>query len=102
MRSAASLRRRLSNAPTTTQGVRCFSAFPLFTLNSMSCSTKDVGENSEPIPLFSARRRALEEFVIVGVETSIPLHQELIGDPHFLNGDYDIHWLESFVADKIA
>lgn len=44
-------------------------------------------------------RRALEEFVIDGVETTIPLHQRLIGASDFLNGDYDIHWLEKFVAD---
>ena len=43
-------------------------------------------------------RRALEEFVIVGVDTSIPLHQRLIGAQDFINGDYDIHWLEKFVA----
>jgi acetyl-CoA carboxylase biotin carboxylase subunit len=42
-------------------------------------------------------RRALEEFVIEGVDTSIPLHQRLIGDSDFINGDYDIHWLERFV-----
>ncbi len=45
-------------------------------------------------------RRALEEFVIVGVDTSIPLHQRLIGAQDFINGNYDIHWLEKFVADK--
>ena len=42
-------------------------------------------------------RRALEEFVIEGVETSIPLHQKLVGEPDFINGNYDIHWLEGFV-----
>ncbi len=46
-------------------------------------------------------RRALEEFVIVGVDTSIPLHQRLIGAQDFINGDYDIHWLEKFVAGKV-
>ncbi|MEQ8354192.1 MAG: acetyl-CoA carboxylase biotin carboxylase subunit [Kiloniellaceae bacterium] len=45
-------------------------------------------------------RRALEEFVIVGVDTSIPLHQRLIGAQDFINGDYDIHWLEKFVAGQ--
>ena len=44
-------------------------------------------------------RRALEEFVIDGISTSIPLHQGLIGAPDFINGDYDIHWLEPFVAE---
>jgi acetyl-CoA carboxylase biotin carboxylase subunit len=42
-------------------------------------------------------RRALEEFVIEGVHTTIPLHQALIADNDFINGDYDIHWLEHYV-----
>jgi acetyl-CoA carboxylase, biotin carboxylase subunit len=43
-------------------------------------------------------RRALEEFVIAGIETTIPLHQRLIAAPDFINGDYDVHWLERFLA----
>jgi acetyl-CoA carboxylase biotin carboxylase subunit len=43
-------------------------------------------------------RRALEEFVIGGIATTIPLHQRLIAAPDFINGDYDIRWLENFVA----
>jgi acetyl-CoA carboxylase biotin carboxylase subunit len=43
-------------------------------------------------------RRALEEFVVAGVNTTIPLHQRLIGESDFINGDYDIHWLERFVS----
>ncbi|MHA1599962.1 MAG: acetyl-CoA carboxylase biotin carboxylase subunit, partial [Alphaproteobacteria bacterium] len=43
-------------------------------------------------------RRALEEFVIGGVQTTIPLHQRLIVASDFINGEYDIHWLERFVA----
>ncbi|MEX0808722.1 MAG: acetyl-CoA carboxylase biotin carboxylase subunit [Dongiaceae bacterium] len=43
-------------------------------------------------------RRALEEFVIGGVSTTIPLHQRLIAAPDFINGDYDIRWLEKFVS----
>lgn len=41
-------------------------------------------------------RRALEEFVIMGVKTTIPLHQEIISQPEYLDGQYDIHWLENF------
>ena len=44
-------------------------------------------------------RRALEEFVIGGVNTTIPLHQKLISEPDFLNGDYDIHWLEKWMGE---
>jgi acetyl-CoA carboxylase biotin carboxylase subunit len=45
-------------------------------------------------------RRALEEFVIEGVDTTIPLHQRLIAENDFINGDYDIHWLEHYMAGK--
>jgi acetyl-CoA carboxylase biotin carboxylase subunit len=41
--------------------------------------------------------RALGEFVIGGIETNIPLHQELMSDREFVNGDYHIHWLEQFL-----
>jgi acetyl-CoA carboxylase biotin carboxylase subunit len=42
-------------------------------------------------------RRALEEFVITGIETNIPLHLALLSEPDFVDGRYDIHWLERFV-----
>ena len=46
-------------------------------------------------------RRSLEEFVIGGIETTIPLHQRIIGEqPEFIDGDYDIHWLEKLVGLK--
>jgi len=43
-------------------------------------------------------RRALQEYVVDGVETTIALHQRLAQEPDFLNGDYNIHWLEKFMA----
>jgi acetyl-CoA carboxylase, biotin carboxylase subunit len=43
-------------------------------------------------------RRALDEYVIGGIETTIPLHQRLLNAPEFINGEYDIHWLEGFVG----
>ncbi len=46
----------------------------------------------------SRLRRALEEFAIVGIQTTIPLHQRIVDDPEFQRGDYTIHWLEEFVA----
>ena len=45
-------------------------------------------------------RRALEEFVIGGIDTTLPLHRRLIAEPDFINGDYDIHWLEHFLEKK--
>jgi acetyl-CoA carboxylase biotin carboxylase subunit len=45
-------------------------------------------------------RRALDEFAVVGIQTTIPLHQRIVEDPEFQRGDYTIHWLESFVAAR--
>lgn len=42
-------------------------------------------------------KRALSEFVIDGIDTTIPLFIELIGQPDVANGVYDIHWLEKFL-----
>ena len=43
-------------------------------------------------------RRALEEFVVEGMKTTIPLHQKLIKDPEFNEGAYTIKWLEEWLA----
>ncbi len=45
-------------------------------------------------------RRALEEYVIDGVETTIPLHQRLINEPDFANGAYDVAWLEELLGQS--
>ena len=39
-------------------------------------------------------KRALEEFVVEGMKTNVPLHQRIVRDPEFLAGDYTIKWLE--------
>ena len=45
-------------------------------------------------------RRCLSEFVIDGIETTIPLFTDLVQHPDIINGDYDIHWLEKYLAAK--
>ena len=45
-------------------------------------------------------RRALEEMVVEGVKTNIPLHQELLRQGDVLNGDYTIKWLEEWLATR--
>ena len=47
-------------------------------------------------------RRALDEFVVDGINTTIPLFRDLLANPDIANGDYDIHWLEKFLAAKAA
>ena len=43
-------------------------------------------------------RRALAEFAIQGIKTTLPLHRRIVDAPEFKSGDYTIHWLERFVA----
>jgi acetyl-CoA carboxylase biotin carboxylase subunit len=45
-------------------------------------------------------RRALDELVVGGIETTIPLFQELIKQPDVLDGSYHIHWLENYLARR--
>ena len=45
-------------------------------------------------------RRALDEFVIDGIETTIPLHQKLIHEAEFIDGQYNIHWLQRFLEEN--
>ena len=45
-------------------------------------------------------RRALEEMVVTGVKTNIPLHEALLREPDILNGDYSIKWLEHWLAER--
>jgi acetyl-CoA carboxylase biotin carboxylase subunit len=45
-------------------------------------------------------RRSLEEYVIEGMKTTIPLHQALLDDPEFQAGDYTIKWLEEWLAKQ--
>jgi acetyl-CoA carboxylase biotin carboxylase subunit len=45
-------------------------------------------------------RRSLDECVIGGIMTTIPLLRRVIAEQDFLNGDYDVHWLEKLVGLK--
>lgn len=44
--------------------------------------------------------RALGEMVITGIQTTIPLFQELLEDDDFINGNYNIHWLENWLKEQ--
>jgi acetyl-CoA carboxylase, biotin carboxylase subunit len=43
-------------------------------------------------------KRALGEFVVDGIETTIPLFNALISEPDVVDGKYDIHWLEDHLS----
>jgi acetyl-CoA carboxylase biotin carboxylase subunit len=43
-------------------------------------------------------KRALGELIVDGVDTTVPLFHALLEEPEILAGDYDIHWLEAWLA----
>jgi acetyl-CoA carboxylase biotin carboxylase subunit len=43
-------------------------------------------------------KRALDEFVVDGIETTLPLFRALVREKDIIDGDYHIHWLEEFLA----
>ena len=45
-------------------------------------------------------RRALGEMVITGVQTTIPLFEDLLDNEDFKKGDYNIHWLENWLKEQ--
>jgi acetyl-CoA carboxylase biotin carboxylase subunit len=45
-------------------------------------------------------RRALDELVVGGIETSIPLFQQLVRERDIIDGEYSIHWLEQWLAKQ--
>ena len=44
--------------------------------------------------------RALSEFVVEGIKTTIPFYLDIIKEGKFLDGTYDIHWVESHMKNK--
>ena len=45
-------------------------------------------------------KRALDEFVIDGIATTVPLFRALVREPAIIDGDYHIHWLEQYLAGQ--
>jgi len=43
-------------------------------------------------------KRALDEFVVDGIETTLPLFRALVREKEIIDGEYHIHWLEEFLA----
>ncbi len=47
-------------------------------------------------------RRALGELIIDGIDTSVPLFEMLLNEPDIQNGEYNIHWLEKWLAEQFG
>ncbi|MEM9210417.1 MAG: acetyl-CoA carboxylase biotin carboxylase subunit [Pseudomonadota bacterium] len=60
-----------------------------------------VHANDRPAAL-ARLRRALDELIVDGIETSTPLFSALLNEPDIQAGDYTIHWLEHWLAAQSA
>jgi acetyl-CoA carboxylase biotin carboxylase subunit len=47
-------------------------------------------------------KRALGELIIDGIDTTVPLFDDLLAEPDIQTGDYNIHWLEKWLAAKYS
>ena len=47
-------------------------------------------------------KRALGELIIDGVDSSVPLFDMLLAEPDIQNGEYNIHWLEKWLAKQFS
>ena len=45
--------------------------------------------------------RSLSELIIDGIDTTIPLFDELLNEDDIINGDYNIHWLEKWLEQRV-
>jgi acetyl-CoA carboxylase biotin carboxylase subunit len=60
---------------------------------------KLIVHGSNRVECMMRLKRALDEFVVDGIKTTLPLFQDLVNNRDIANGDYDIHWLEKYLAE---
>ena len=57
-----------------------------------------VGDHGAGAELADGAERRVGEFVVDGIDTTIPLFKALIAEPDIADGRYDIHWLENYLS----
>lgn len=68
--------------------------------NYDSMIAKVISHGSNRAIAIARMRVALDEMVVAGIKTNIPLHRWLLNDPGFLEGSFNIHYLEKRLAEK--
>src|SRR6201987_5191850 len=63
---------------------------------------KLIGHGKTRAECLMRLRRALDEMVVDGIETALPLFRALVREPGIIDGDYHIHWLEQYLAGQAA
>jgi len=65
-----------------------------------SLIAKLIVHGSDRAEAIAKMERALSQFVVQGIDTSISLHQEIFADPDFRAGEFDTSFMEKFLAKK--
>ncbi len=65
-----------------------------------SLIAKIIAKGSDRNEAIARMKRALSEYVIDGIKTTIPLHLEILEDPDFIRGKYDTSFIESFMGKR--
>jgi len=65
-----------------------------------SLLAKLIAHGRDRAEALSRMQRALDMFVIEGVHTTIPVHQQILSDPDFILGNYDTHYLQKFAREQ--
>ena len=58
----------------------------------------DTPEIDPPKNVSEPLRRALGEIIVGGIDTTLPLFEQLVDEPDIQTGSYNIHWLETWLA----
>ncbi len=73
-----------------------FTADMLFLPNYDSMIAKLIVTSQTREEAIDKMRRALDEFIIEGIKTTIPFHRQLMDDPAYVEGDYTTKFMETF------
>jgi acetyl-CoA carboxylase biotin carboxylase subunit len=66
-----------------------------------SLIAKLIVHGSDRAEALARLNRALGELIVDGVDTTVPLHHALLGEPDILAGNYNIHWLERWLEQTL-
>jgi acetyl-CoA carboxylase biotin carboxylase subunit len=66
-----------------------------------SLIAKVIAHGKDREEAIARMRRALKEFIIEGIKTTIPFYLKILDDPDFLNGNFNTHFLEKYNSTKL-
>ena len=69
---------------------------PIEGFDALTDAIRQVGDGYDREESLNQMSRALEEFIIEGISTTIPFHKQILNDKRFVRGDFNTRFLEHF------